>query len=86
MFTNFSKIPQKSLVKIRPVEVAIFQADKQRDRQSDRGTDGQTNRQTDTNGWTDRQKHTVRLTGRHVEANRHFSLPTYGKRCIVSTE
>jgi len=58
MSTNFSKTPQKrSLVKIRPVEVALLQADRQ--------TDGRTDR--------------------HVEANRHFSLPTCGKRCIVST-
>lgn len=58
MSTNFSRIPQKrSLVKIRPVDVALFQADRQ--------TDGRTDR--------------------HVEDNRHFSLPTCGER-IVSTE
>jgi hypothetical protein len=48
MSTNFSKIPQKrSLVKIRRVEVAIFQADKQTDRQTDGRTGGQTNRRTE---------------------------------------
>jgi hypothetical protein len=59
MSTSFSKIQQKrSLVKIRPLEVALFQAHRQTDRRM----------------------------GRHVEANRHFSLPTSGKSCIVSTE
>jgi len=36
MCKNFSKIEQKrSLVKICPVEVALFQADRQTDRQND---------------------------------------------------
>jgi hypothetical protein len=83
MSTNFSKIPQKrSLVRIRPVEVALFQAGKQTDKEIDRQTDRQTDRQRDRR--TDRQ--TERWTGRHVVANRLFSLPAYGKRCIVSTE